>query len=198
MPLPQETTQMTDTTQNTVTDDNGDSKRRIATREWINADGEKVSTGSPDVAGVRYTYLKTGGQVEYVYGENGQLDRQFAAMGAVTKLGNIVNTITNDDAYDGRDPIPEVVEWLKDATAGKWREAAEGLARGPKYDKDILAAVLVALFGDKAAGDVLHYRQKLDDKSYYGKVRANTKVMAAYAIEQGKRGGDEVSADALI
>lgn len=189
---------MTDTTTTPTADENGESKRRIALREWINADGEKVPTGSPEVNGVRYTYVKTGGQVEYVYGENPQLDRQFAAMGAVTKLGNIVNTITNDEAYDGRDPIPEVVEWLKDATAGKWREAADGIARGPKYDKDILAAVLVALFGDKAAGDVLHYRQKLDDKSYYAKVRANTKVMAGYAIEMGKRGGDEVTADALI
>lgn len=186
---------MTDTT--TVTDDNGDSKRRIATREWINGDGDKVPTGSADVAGVRYTYLKTGGSVEYIYGENPQLDRQFAAMGAVTKLGNIVNTITNDDAYDGRDPIPEVVEWLKDATSGKWREAAEGLARGPKYDKDVLAAVLVALLGKDAAGDVLYYRQKLDDKSYYAKARANSKVMAAYAIEWAKRGGDEVTVDGL-
>jgi hypothetical protein len=186
---------MTDTTNNVA----DESKKRIALREWLNADGDKISTGSPEVAGVRYTYVKTGGSVEYVHGVNEQLDRQFAAMGAVTKLGNIVNTITNDDAYDGRDPIPEVVEWLKDATAGKWREAADGLARGPKYDKDILAAVLVALLaGKEGASDLLGYRQRLDDKSYYAKVRANTKVMAAYAIELGKRGGEEVSADALI
>lgn len=182
---------MTDVTDNT------DSKRRIATREWIDDKGEKVPTGSASVAGVRYTYLKTGGSVEYIYGENDQLDRQFAAMGAVTKLGNIVNTITNDDGYDGRDPIPEVVEWLKDATAGKWREAAEGLVRGPKYDKDVLAGVIVTLLGAQAAGDPLHYRQRLDDKSYYAKVRANTKVMAAYAQEMAKRGGDDVTVDAL-
>ncbi|MEG7700707.1 hypothetical protein U2075_14995, partial [Listeria monocytogenes] len=57
----------------TTTDVNDtDSKRRIATREWINADGEKVSTGSPDVMGVRYTFLKTGVSVEYQYGVNEQ------------------------------------------------------------------------------------------------------------------------------
>lgn len=172
-------------------------KKAIAKREWINADGDKVPTGSADVAGVRYTYLATGNSVEYVIGENPQLDRQFAAMGAVTKLGNVVNTITNDDSYDGRDPMPEVIEWLKEAAGGQWREAGEGVARGPKYDKDLLAAVLVAALGEKAAGDILQYRQRLDDKSYYAKVRANTKVMAAYAQELAKRGGAEVSVDAL-
>lgn len=182
---------------NVDTGDTGESRKAIAKREWIDANGEKVPTGSPDVAGVRYTYLRTGNTVEYVIGENPQLDKQFAAMGAVTKLGNIVNTITNDDSYDGRDPIPEVLEWIKEAAAGQWREAGEGVARGPKYDKDLLAAVLVAALGEKAAGDVLAYRQRLDDKSYYAKVRANTKVMAAYAQELAKRGGAEVSVDSL-
>jgi hypothetical protein len=183
---------MTDTTENGATE-----KRRIATREWINADGEKVPTGSPDVNGVRYTFLATGGSVEWVYGVNPQLDRQFAAMGAVTKLGNIVNTITNDDAYDGRDPIPEVVEWLGEAAGGQWREAGDGVARGPKYDKTVLATVIVGLLAGQAAGDYAHYLAKLDDKSYYAKVRANTKVMAAYAAEMAKRGGDEVTVDNL-
>jgi hypothetical protein len=188
---------MTDTTQ--VPDANGDSKRRIATREWINADGEKVPTGSPDVNGVRYTYLATGGSVEWIYGVNPQLDRQFAAMGAVTKLGNIVNTITNDDAYDGADPIPAVVAWLEEASKGQWREAGDGIARGPKYDKTVLATVLVALLaGKEGAGDYASYLARLDDKSYYAKVRANTKVMAAYATEIAKRGGDEIQVDNLV
>lgn len=184
---------MSDTTQTPDTE----SRRAIAKREWINGAGEKVPTGSADVAGVRYTYLATGNSVEYKIGENPQLDAQFAAMGAVTKLGNIVNTITNDDGYDGRDPIPDVVEWLKEAAAGQWREAGEGVARGPKYDKDVLAGVIVTLLGDKAAGSVADYRTRLDDRSYYAKVRANTKVMAAYATEMEKRGGEAGSVDAL-
>lgn len=181
----------------TTTPDNAESKKRIATREWINAAGDKVPTGSADVAGVRYTYLSTGGSVEWHHGENDQLDRQFAAMGAVTKLGNIVNTITNDDSYDGRDPIPEVVAWLKAAAGGEWREPGEGVARGPKYDKSLLATVLLAMLGAKAAGDFAYYLAKLDDKSYYAKVRANSKVMAEYAIEFAKRGGEEATVDNL-
>ena len=188
---------MTDVT--TTPDTTESTKKRIATREWINAAGDKVPTGSADVAGVRYTYLSTGGSVEYKYGASDQLDRQFAAMGAVTKLGNIVNTITNDESYDGRDPMPELVAWLAEAMKpdGQWREPGEGVARGPKYDKSLLATVLLAMLGAKAAGDFAYYLAKLDDKSYYAKVRANSKVMAEYAIEFAKRGGEEATVDNL-
>lgn len=172
-------------------------KRAIAKREWINDAGERIPTGSPDVKGVRYTYLDTGNSVEYRHGVNEVLDRQFAAMGAVTKLGNVVNTITNDDAYDGRDPVPEVIAWLDKAMKGEWREAGEGIARGPKYDKDIMAAVLVNLLGQKAAGDIAYYRDKLEDKSYYAKVRATTKVLAAYQAEMEKRGQAAGDVDGL-
>jgi len=188
---------MTDTTQTPAT--NGSKKTRaIAKREWINAAGEKVSTGSPDVAGVRYTYLGTGESVEYLLGLNEQLDRQFAAMGAVTKIGNVVNTHTQDEDYDGSDPIPVVKDWLERAQKGDWREEAEGVARGPKYDKDLLASVIITVLGAAAKGDVLSYRQRLDEKSYYAKVRAKTKIMAAYHAELAKRGkADEASVDDL-
>lgn len=179
-------------------DSNGkgkESKRAIAKREWLNAAGERIPTGSPDVAGVRYTYLDTNNSVEYVLGQNEQLDRQFAAMGAVTKLGNVVNTVTTDEDYDGSDPIPVVIKWLSEASNGLWRESGDGVARGPKYDKDILAAVIVQVLGEKAAGTVLEYRQRLDEKSYYAKVRAKTKIMAAYAQELVKRGGAEATVD---
>jgi hypothetical protein len=176
-------------------------RKQIAKREWIDDAGKVLPVGSADVAGVRYTFLgdkeglckAVGNSVEYKLGEYPELDARFAAMGAVTKLGNVVNTIVNDDAYDGRDPIPELVEWLTAAQAGQWREPGEGIARGPKYDKDVLATVLhaqlVADYGDKAA-DVAEYRERLDDKSFYAKVRANTKVMAAYLAEMATRGAD--------
>lgn|SRR5262245_47984300 len=175
---------MTDTTTAT----NG-KRKAIAERDWLNADGEVVSTGSPDVAGVRYTYLATGTSIEYVLGQNEQLDRQFAAMGAVTKIGNVVNTFKADG--ESGDPIDAVKEWLQAAMGGEWREAGEAVARGPKYDKDILAAVILQVLGEKAAGDIASYRQRLDDKSYYAKVRAKTKIMAAYHAELAKRGKDD-------
>lgn len=190
-PLQQESV-MTDTTTAT----NGKKRKAIAERDWINADGDVVSTGAPDVAGIRYTYLATGNSVEYLLGQNEQLDRQFAAMGAVTKIGNVVNTF-KDDGESG-DPIDAVKEWLKAAMAGEWREAGEAVARGPKYDKDILAAVIVQVLGDKAGGDLASYRLRLDDKSYYAKVRAKTKIMAAYHAELAKRGTpDESNVDDL-
>lgn len=176
---------MSDTTQGT------DEKRgAIAKREWIDDNGAKVVAGSPTAVGFRYTFLATGKSVDYIIGEAGKLSTMFGIMGGLTKVGNIVNSIVNADDYDGTaDPMPEVEAWLKDADAGQWREPGEGgVARGPKYDKDVLASVLVAKLGSKAQGDVPHYRTKLDDKSYYAKVRANTEVMAAYMADMAERG----------
>lgn len=185
---------MTDTTTNEAAEP---SKRTIAKREWINKAGEKLPTGSADVAGVRYTFISTGKSVEFMLGDD-NLTRQFAAMGAVTKLGNVVNSIVNADDYDGSDPMPAVEEWLTNAINGEWREPSEaGTARGPKYDKDVLAASLHAELGEKATGDVASYRTRLDDRSYYAKVRANPKVMSRYMQEMAAKGTTEVSADSL-
>jgi len=170
---------------------NGKKRKAIAERDWLNAEGEVISTGSPDVAAVRYTFLATGSSVEYELGKNETLDRQFAAMGAVTKIGNVVNTFKDDG--EAGDPIEAVKAWLQAAMNGEWREAGEGLARAPKYDKDILAAVIVQVLGDKAGGDIASYRLRLDDKSYYAKVRAKTKIMAAYHAELAARGKDDDS-----
>jgi hypothetical protein len=172
------------------TDVNDDDKRSaIAKREWINDAGEKVVAGDASAVGFRYTYLATGKSVDYIIGEAGKLSTMFGIMGGLTKVGNIVNSIVNADDYDGTsDPMPEVEAWLKEADAGKWREPGEGVARGPKYDKDVLAQALVATLASAAKGDAAHYRTRLDDRSYYAKVRANVKVMSAYMAEMAKRG----------
>lgn len=156
----------------------------IAKREWINDSGEKVVAGSPEAVGFRYTFLASGKSVDYIIGEAGKLSTMFGILGGLTKIGNIVNTIVNADSYAGEDPMTDVSEWLKEADAGQWREPGEGgAARGPKYDKDVLAAALLEYLttvGDKPQGDVAHYRAKLDDKSYYAKVRARVPLMAIY------------------
>lgn len=169
----------------------------IAKREWINDSGEKVVAGSPDAVGFRYTYLASGKAVDYIIGEKAKLATMFGIMGGLTKVGNIVNSIINADDYDGKtDPMIEVEAWLKEADAGKWREIGEGAARGPKYDKAVLASSLVQVLGAKAQGDVAHYAEKLEDKSYYAKVRANPTVMAKYMEEMAAR-GEVGSADTL-
>lgn len=186
---------MTDTATNEAPDSTA--KRQIAKREWINKAGEKLPTGSPDVAGVRYTFLSTGKSVEFMLGDD-NLTRQFAAMGAVTKLGNVVNSIVNAEDYDNSDPMPAVEEWLTSAINGEWREPSEaGTARGPKYDKDVLASCLHAELGAKATGDVASYRTRLEDRSYYAKVRNNPKVMSRYMQEMASKGEATASADSL-
>lgn len=172
---------------NTDTDKGESARPSIASRDWLNGKGERVPTGSPDVAAIRYTFKATGASVEHIL-DDGVFTRQCAAMGGLTKIGNVVNTIVNDDGYDGHDPMPEVEEWLAKAQAGEWREIGEG-PRGPKYDKDVLAAVIHVTLGKAAKGDVAVYRTKLDDKSYYAKVRAHAPFMTAYLNEMAKRGG---------
>lgn len=178
--------------------DAGD-RKAIAVREWINDKGEKVVAGDPTAVGFRYTYKATGGQVEYLIGPAGKLATMFGIMGGLTKIGNIVNSIVNDDGYDGAsDPMPAVSEWLTKADqTGEWREPGDGVARGPKYDKDTLAAALLRVLAGDAKGDVAFYRNKLEDKGYYAKVRSNTKVMAAYHADMAAKGGAVADASSL-
>lgn len=164
------------------------SGRSIATRDWLNADGERIPTGSPDVAGFRYTFKATGAAYERMLPTAAQesmtaKDRGAWAMGGLTKTGNIVNSQVNADDYDNSDPMPDVVEWWE---KDDWREPGEGgAARGPKYDKDALSRALVKVLGSKATGDATSYRGRLDDRGYYAKVRSNPEVMAAYYAELG-------------
>ncbi len=179
-------------------DENKTDRPSIAIREWINDAGEKVVAGSPVAVGFRYTFRASGKSVDYIIGESGKLATMFGIMGGLTKVGNIVNSIVNADDYDGTtDPMIEVSEWLKEADAGKWREIGEGGARAPKYDKDVLAKALHATLGAAAKGDVAGYRTRLDDKSYYAKVRANPQVMVAYMQAMAAAGTAAASPDAL-
>ncbi len=185
---------MADTTTNEAA-----TKRQVATREWINAGGEKVPTGSQDVAGVRYTLLSTGAAVEYRF-DDSALTKQFAAMGAVTKLGNVVNSIINADDFDGKFEavMPAVEEWLTSAINGEWREPSEAGARGPKYDKALLADCIVAeLKGKSGVATKEEYLKRLEDRSYYAKVRNNPPVMARY-MQAVAAGASAPNADALI
>jgi len=132
---------MTDTT----TNGSGKTRATISKRDWLNAQRERVPTGSADVAGIRYTFLANNKSVEFMFADSQRLTYQFAAMGGLTKFGNEVNSIVNADDYDSSDPMDSVAEWLQDAIDGNWREEGEGVARGPKYDNAILADVLAGL-----------------------------------------------------
>lgn len=108
-----------------------------------------------------------------------------------TKIGNVINTVVNNKDEPGTldDAALAATEHVTNCENGIWREVSTE-ARGPKYDKDTLAGALLAcLTADKIAkGDLATYRAKLDDKSYYAKVRAQTKVMAQYYSDLAAKG----------
>lgn len=115
-------------------------------------------------------------------------------LGFWTKVGNVVNTVVNDKDSPGtlEDAALAVTEHLSNCESGVWREVGEGVARGPKYDKDTLAGALLAVLTteNKAKGDLANYRARLDDKSYAAKVRARTDVMAQYYKDLAAKGGE--------
>lgn len=161
----------------------------IAKREWVDEDGNHTPDRTKAV-GARYTYLKNGTSIERLMGEAGAAETMCAIMGYLTKVGNIVNSVVNADDYDGStDPMADVKEWDTDLGNGIWREVSEGVARGPKYDKDTLAGALLVVLGSKAKGTVADYRARLDDKSYYAKVRGNSEIMAQYYKDLAAKGG---------
>ena len=187
---------MTDTTEN----GNADSKRAISKRDWLNAARERIPTGSADVAGIRYTYLANSKSVEFMFADSQQLTYQFAAMGGVTKLGNVVNSIVNADDYDSSDPMETVAEWLADAIAGEWREPGDGTPRGPKYDNAVLADVLAEMAAAKGknvpaadylarlVGDAGNKESLSAARKYRGIVIGLEEVKTAYKLEAEKRG----------
>lgn len=184
--------------QSAAADGDDDKRKAIAVREWIKPDGSKVVAGSEEATGFRYTYKASGQSVDYQCGDAGKLATMFAIMGGLTKVGNIVNSIVNADDYNGTDdPMASVKEWLELAEQGKWREAAEAGARGPKYDKDVLAGALLAVLTAQgiAKGDLHSYRERLEDKSYYAKVRGRTDVMAQYYKDLAAKGGETAPAN---
>ncbi len=115
--------------------------------------------------------------------------------GFVTKVGNVANSVLNgDDPGSVDDAATDITEFLASIAKGVWREPGEGRARGPKYDKDLLASVLFeGRAAEKRVGkfaDLATVREALEDKSFYAKVRANAGAMAGYYAELAKRGGE--------
>lgn len=164
-------------------------RAKVSERTLLLADGSEAERMN-DATGASYKLVANGRSFDYQYGANPHQDRMFGIFGFITKVGNEANSVLNNDKEpgDADDAAVAIEEFLQGVSAGVWREVGEGAARGPKYDKDVLAAALVGVLAATAKGDVAHYRERLEDKSYYAKVRANTEVMAAYMAEMASRG----------
>ena len=160
--------------------------KRIKRSERILLDESGVPTKKMELAtGFRYVVLHDGnptGSIEMnPLGEAGKPSTMFACFGGHTKVGNVLNAIVNDDAYDNSDPYPGISEWFAGMNSDDpiWSERKAGVGSRTKFDKDIWATVLASQAN--ATLDEEAYRAKLDDEpSWYAKVRARATLVSAY------------------
>lgn len=171
-------------------------KTKTSERDYIDANGNLVDR-IEEATGARYTLVAIGKSWDVQCGEAGKQATMHAILGTHTKLGNEVNTVRNDPKDPGtwEDAAAAIDVHLTNTAQGIWREVGES-TRAPKYDKDLLASLLGSQPGAK--GDAAYYKAKLDDASYYAKVRANTPTMALYHAEIAKRGGTAATMDSVL
>lgn len=164
-------------------------RSKVSNRELIDANGEIVKY-EEDAAGARYTLIDGGDMldpVDYRFGENAFADKYFAMFGFHTKVGNVANSVLNDKDAPGNptEARSAIEEFLAQLATGKL-ERASGVG-GPRYDKDMLAAAIVEVLGERAGGDVTHYLERINDEKGYGaKALKNPEVAKAYAARTGK------------
>jgi hypothetical protein len=179
---------------------NGDyhmaTRSKRSERYFIDAKGDECDRMELATGGGYSLVSKDGSEIQSWEQQSGlpagSIVTMHFVLGWWTKIGNVVNTVVNDKADPGTldDAALAVVEHIENCNRGVWREVTEGTARGPKYDKDVLAGALFAILtaGNKAKGDLAHYRDKFEDKSYAAKARARTDVMAQYFKDLAAKG----------
>lgn len=172
-------------------------RQKVSERTFIDAAGAEVER-MEQATGARYTLVQAGKSFDAQMGDAGKLPTMFAIFGFWTKVGNVANTVLNDKDAPGTavEAATEIEDFLASVETGTWREAGEG-PRGPKYDNNVLATVLVAALGSAAKGDVAYYEARLGDnkgeadpanKGYRSKVVARDDIKAAYWQEMAARG----------
>lgn len=170
------------------------SRKNVSKRQYLDSADAK-SVGPAATGRVVYQLLNGDGTThkEFAFGPDSPGAHMFAQFGFVTKVGNVANSVLNgDDPGTIADAAGDIDEFLASIAAGVWREPGEGRARGPKYDKAVLAAVLYeGRSAEKRTGDwesADRIMARLEDKSFYAKVRNNAAAMAAYHAEMARRG----------
>lgn len=178
-------------------------RKNVSKREYQNSSGEK-SVGPSADGRVLFALLGADGKPVETFDSSTLTEAARAMMaqfGFVTKVGNVANSVLNgDEPGTPDDAAADIREFLAGLALDppQWREPGEGRARGPKYDKDVLAQVLYeGRSADKRTGewaDVATIRARLDDKSFYAKVRNNAGAMAAYYKAMAEKGADAQTA----
>lgn len=171
-------------------------KERKAEHEYINAAGEVVEN-IEDATGIVYRDKATGEVFTHQFGngEAGDPLTMFAVFGAKTRAINAgsgarqarakataaeLATMPSDVAY--------MTQVFGECKTGQWAAPADGTARGPKYDLDVLAQVLVAEMQRIGKNpDLAVARKRLgEDLAFRRGVVQVPEVLAAYTAAMGK------------
>lgn len=168
-------------------------RTKIADRDWV--DGAGAEASEETATGVRYTLRHAGffgPNVGQSYTHNlaapGTIAGMLEAFGALTLMGNLVNTWkTLDPSERSANPIDMIRERFELLGTGQWIDRTGG-GVGQKIDKDALASAIVQVAGE--AGKTLDYqvvRQKLEEDAAFGRqTRQVPQIAAAYATIVGR------------
>lgn len=166
----------------------GDDKRAgVAKHELIAVPGgEHVDI--TEAVGIRYTDRATGDKFEYIFdgAKPGTDITMLALFGAKTKATNEASRVRNGDKGTTTEQLEAIDEIFDKIRRGIWREKAEG-GSGTRTDKKLLAEVLIEMLGEKAAGTVDTYQNRLEtEDGYFKKVWSNDDIKTEYNRRKGK------------
>lgn len=178
-------------------------KERKAEHEFIDAKGDVVDD-IEDGTGIRYKDKKTGEEQVYqipgaLPGPNGEAAillpgspaLMFALFGAKTKATNWASSARQTRARDNtfvKSDVAFLTERFLEVVQGQWEAPSAGGTRGPKWDLDLLAAVIVdALKSQGATPNETALRAKLgDDANYRAGATKQPEILAEYHKRKGQ------------
>lgn len=206
-------------------------KTKRSDRTWIDTDGKE--TEQAKAVGARYSLVQqdgvdSDGDPKYVsvydcdvyllpshpkyIGDFGAI--ALGAIGVHTKVGNVVNTVLNNEKQPGTldEARQAAIDFVAGLADGKWREPGVGV--GPRYDTAILAKALAAATGKPETEFVAKMDWKVDPKTGaraapgangdyakgtigYPAFAMRNKTVAGKYAELGGSTGKEVGLDAL-
>lgn len=178
--IPQERKVVTETTSA-----DGRKNDKVSVREWLDADGA-VTNDETKASGFRLRMTETGDAITHDFGEPGSVRTMCAIFGALTKLGNEVNTHKAKTGTPSLDPARAFWDHL--VSTGEW--GVPGLGGGPRVNFERLREA-VRLRGEELGKDASASIAKLgepgEEDAEYAKVLLNNLgIKAVYDRLAGK------------
>jgi|SRR5215469_10916091 len=136
-------------------------REAVADRQWI--DSANVEVDSPELAtGCRYVDLQTKAAFIYQTGlPAGQHATMLAVFGALTKAGNIRNTLNKTKGVtDGKELIQGIEDWFAELIDnGNW--SADRVGGGIRFNAEILAKAIAWAKGETGENAHLQYQDRI-------------------------------------